>query len=522
MNEHSASMQWPALSGPWTRITRSFWLAFFSACLIGTVTHLYIFTNLLLNHDSATQMWSNNDVLHLGRWSLEYLSLLSTYFQLPVVIGLLSVLALGVAAGLTVRVLELSHPVHIILASAFLVTWPSTAAVFSYLFTADAYYICLMLNALAVYCTKKYRFGWVAALFLMAVACGTYQAFVSYAIGLFLFDCILMLLKDEPLPQVLRRGVGYMLLCAASLILYYVILNLLLLVTGTQLADYQGVSGISLENLGLFLKQIPLAYLLFGKGILLPDYMEPVFQGFQCLSVVFALVLALRLVWVRKLWQDLPRLLLLLAGAALIPLALNFVTVLSVGAEVHDVMTYSFVLFFLMVVKCAELVMTDCLQRGSGRWTGFFFVNLALCAALVWGNFCTVNTAYLRMQIRYENTIAAANRIMARIESLEGYTPDTPVALVGYLPINLYGRTVPAFSDPEPITGTDDTILLSYYSATAIMRDYVGLHMPAMTAEQWDAVYNSGLLDEMPCYPSAGSVILHDGVAVVKLNQPAQ
>ena len=233
-------------------------------------------------------------------------------------------------------------------------------------------------------------------------------------------------------------------------------------------------------------------------------------------------MLAVYLAVKKRLFRDPPRLLLLIAGLALLPLALNFVSILALGAEVHSLMIYSFVLIFVMALKCAELAVQEGIQGQNPRWPAVFFLNALLCFGVIWGNFCTTNAAYLRMQIRYENTIAAANRIMARIESLEGYTPDTPVALVGYLPINLYGRTVPAFSDPEPITGTDDTILLSYYSATAIMRDYIGLHMPAMTAEQWDAVYNSGLLDEMPCYPSAGSVILHDGVAVVKLNQPAQ
>ena len=521
MNDH-ASFQWPALPGPWRRISRSFWLAFLSTCLIGGITHLYLFTNLLLNHDSATQTYTANNVLSSGRWALEFLSAFSARLQMPVVIGLISILALAVAAGLTVRVLELSHPVHIVLACALLATFPSAAALFSYLFTADAYFICLMLNALAVYCARNYRFGWAAALPLLAVACGGYQAFICYTIGLLLFDCILRLLKDEPLTAVIRRGVGYMLLCAGALILYYLILNLLLAVTGTELVDYQGLNGMSLENLGRFLQQIPFAYLFFGKNVLFPDYLERVFQAAQCLYLLFAGVLAVYLAVKKRLFRDPPRLLLLIAGLALLPLALNFVSILALGAEVHSLMIYSFVLIFVMALKCAELAVQEGIQGQNPRWPAVFFLNALLCFGVIWGNFCTTNAAYLRMQIRYENTIAAANRIMARIESLEGYTPDTPVALVGYLPINLYGRTVPAFSDPEPITGTDDTILLSYYSATAIMRDYIGLHMPAMTAEQWDAVYNSGLLDEMPCYPSAGSVIMHDGVAVVKLNQPAQ
>ena len=183
INDRRETFAWPTVPGPWKRISKSFWLAFLSACLIGTITHLYMFTNLLLNHDSATQLYTSNDVLSSGRWALEYLSVFSTCFQLPVVTGLISLLAIAVSAGLTVQVLELTHPVHIVLASALLVTFPSAAAIFSYLFTADAYFLCLMLNALAVYCTRNYRWGWLFGLPLLTAACGTYQAFICYAIG---------------------------------------------------------------------------------------------------------------------------------------------------------------------------------------------------------------------------------------------------------------------------------------------------------------------------------------------------
>ena len=109
---------------------------------------------------------------------------------------------------------------------------------------------------------------------------------------------------------------------------------------------------------------------------------------------------------------------------------------------------------------------------------------------------------------------------MARIEALDGYTWETPVALVGYLPHTAYGKTVDAFSQTEAPIGTEDDLLLSYYSLPYFMETYIGLHLPKMTADQWQAVYCSGILDEMPCYPSEGSVILYEGVAVVKFSDP--
>ena len=125
------------LDGLWKRVSPPSRLAFLSALLIGAVTHLYFFTNLLLNHDSANSLCSDNDVLSSGRWAAQLLSAFSTDFQLPVVIGLISLVMLALTAALTVRVLELRTRAGVVLASALLVSFPSVACIFSYLFTAD-------------------------------------------------------------------------------------------------------------------------------------------------------------------------------------------------------------------------------------------------------------------------------------------------------------------------------------------------------------------------------------------------
>ena len=113
---------------------------------------------------------------------------------------------LALTAALTVRILGLRTRAGVVLASALLVTFPSVACIFSYHFTADAYVIALFFSALAVYCAKFCRRGWIAAVALLTVACGTYQAFVCYAIGLFLFDCLLTLLEGAPSPRWSGRG----------------------------------------------------------------------------------------------------------------------------------------------------------------------------------------------------------------------------------------------------------------------------------------------------------------------------
>ena len=77
------AFQWPAL--PLPKLSPRFRLAFLTACLVGFLTHLYLFTNTLLNHDSIHSLFTDNNVLSSGRWSAQLLSSFSTFFQVPVV-----------------------------------------------------------------------------------------------------------------------------------------------------------------------------------------------------------------------------------------------------------------------------------------------------------------------------------------------------------------------------------------------------------------------------------------------------
>ena len=42
MKEHTNAFAWPSIQGPWSRITRPFWLVFLTARVVGAITHLYL------------------------------------------------------------------------------------------------------------------------------------------------------------------------------------------------------------------------------------------------------------------------------------------------------------------------------------------------------------------------------------------------------------------------------------------------------------------------------------------------
>ncbi len=520
----SRNFSWPELANPWKKASQPVKWAFLAACFFGVLTHIYIFTNLILNHDSVWRLFYDNANLGLGRWSLQLLSEFSTRFQLPVVIAFISVIMLAFTAGITVSVLDISNRIIAVLTAAFLVTIPSVACIFSYMFTADAYFICLFLNALAVYFGKRFRWGWFPAIVLCTLACGAYQAFICYAIGLFLIDCILELFTDKPVAEIVKKGAGYIGIIIASLGLYYLILMALLAIKGTALSSYQGFSTINPMDFAGFLSKVPQAYKSFWEYFKTSPFSTGACQVIQVLFLFLAGGALAYLAAVSKLYRNWVKTLLLLLGVLLLPLALNFVTILVQEGTVHALMIYSFVLLYVFSLKTVEMTLQKMIENQTSDWLILHFCSAVLAGILIWNNFCVSNMAYLRLQVCYENSFALANRIVARIEALDGYSPELPVAVVGEASRALYGGTIGEFSQINSLTGTNDWLLYSsepHIRTRTFIEHYMGLHMPTPGREQKELLNSSEWIKELPSYPAKGSVVMYEGIIVVKLSDGA-
>ena len=170
-----------------TRIKKSWKLAFVSAFVVGLLVHMYKFTNTLLGHDSLFNIYGTQNVVRSGRWFLAAACSLSSFFDLPWVNGVLSLIWIGVAAAVVIDIFRIENPVLILLTGGLLVTFPAVTQTFYFEYTADGYMLAMVLAALTV------RFSMIgerrkSRLFLsfccITLTCGIYQAYVSFALVL--------------------------------------------------------------------------------------------------------------------------------------------------------------------------------------------------------------------------------------------------------------------------------------------------------------------------------------------------
>ncbi len=73
-----------------TKLKKEYKIAFVFTFLITLLIHLYKFTNTLPNQDSVYCYYSELNIISLGRWALSAACGISSFYDLPWVIGLMS------------------------------------------------------------------------------------------------------------------------------------------------------------------------------------------------------------------------------------------------------------------------------------------------------------------------------------------------------------------------------------------------------------------------------------------------
>lgn len=136
------------------KVKKEYKIAFFTTFIITLLVHLYKFTNTLPNNDSIMNYYSNQNVLASGRWALSFVCGLSSYYDLPWIIGLFSCLFISLTVVVVVALFKIKNPILIKLIGALVGSSPATTETFFFLFTADGYMISMLLASLAVYFSR--------------------------------------------------------------------------------------------------------------------------------------------------------------------------------------------------------------------------------------------------------------------------------------------------------------------------------------------------------------------------------
>lgn len=405
--------------------------AFVATFAAGLLVHAYMFTNMLLNHDSVAYFYSKIDMLTSGRWFLQYAAWPSTYLNLPWVIGVFCLLYLSLTAVVLAELFRLDNKAVLVVLGLMLCAYPAVTATFAYLFTADGYMLGIFLAALAVLVTDRFQYGFLPAGVLLALSMGIYQAYVSFAALLVLLQLVsLALHPDSEQKAVFLKILRYGLMAVLGFVLYIALLKGMLALRSQQMNDYMNMNTLVMplgQQIAKVLQNIVGTYTGFFSSLL---SMPGLSGGIRKYAVIFYFLLSVGYILVcvvqHRAYKNLWRLAVLGGGLLLLPLLSNIASLLA--DHTHTIMQQPYTVLFMAL---PILLVNNPLPGGklySAAQVACGCLSLFLCYQF----FITANVVYTKMELRQEKTYSFTLRLANRIETTPGYQPGMPVYILYY------------------------------------------------------------------------------------------
>ena len=530
-----------------TRIKKSWKLAFVSAFVVGLLVHMYKFTTTLLGHDSLFNIYGTQNVVRSGRWFLAVACSLSSFFDLPWVNGVLSLIWIGVAAAVVIDIFRIENPVLILLTGGLLVTFPAVTQTFYFEYTADGYMLAMVMAALTV------RFSMIgerrkSRLFLsfccITLTCGIYQAYVSFALVLSLGYFMTELLENRYEKKLYTLWIrNQILIYGLGMAAYYVIWQIAMVCQGNlQPNQYMGIDTIGQIGPGFLWDAVKQTMTSFVSVFMVWNFLRRGLTMYTVLNILFLMAAAYIVVTaVRKsrLYTRKGQMLLFLLCMAAIPFAVFIWFFASQGIQYVVRMEQSVCLLYIL---CGVL---------ANRWLkpGKSDIAALLLAVIIFNNGVTANMMYQYMHRCYEESYATGVEIATHIHLLDDGT-QKEIVIVGLtswfseeeyesggglkelaLLKSIYNNLFSAGSCPALFLSEVVGLELSYYRVNPEMEvppvDVGSNNWPVSGGWTWrfplaDEAVKAKLIDtkqvaDMPVWPAADSIQVIDDLIVIKL-----
>ncbi len=493
--------------------------AFLSAFFIGLLIHLPVMLGDYPNHDGLASMYFDQNMITSGRWFLSVACGISSYFTLPWVIGLISLVFLGLAAAVLMEFLEIREPAAVILLSGLLVSFPALASTYAYIFTADGYMLGLCLAFLAPAFAKKSPRGFIPGGISLAFSMGIYQSYLPFAVLLSIYGCIMFLFSEQGAAEKLKGMLRYLYMGIIGAGLYYLILQILLKIQGKKLDTYQGISGMASTQKASFYDMLVHSYHDFiaftGKGnVLYNNIFSFVACGILIITVVIILLrLALQKRYVRKWYFYV----ILLAIAVILPVATNLVLWVSPEVTYHLLMRYQWILYPILAFAFIWNYGFQPEKQAGNFLAALQWAALAAVFVLVVNYGVTDNIAYSNLEKKYEKTYAYCLRMADRMEQTEGYYTGMPVAMIGVQS----KENLPETDITNKITSgmigmTGDYLVYTDNNYQSFMKHYLGVTINLVPDEEMERIYKTEEYQALHSFPEEGSMKVVDGILYIK------
>ena len=497
---------------------------FVASFLWGIFAHGMALFNKYSIHDDIVCLFNVGVTYRSGRWFLEILSngvkylFLSSHFSLPVINGTFSITCIAISAYLIINLLDIKSKSACITISGIMVTFPSIASLFGYMFTAPYYMFASLLAIVGAYLLCVYRkwYTYILGIFIISCAIGVYQANLSLSI------CVIALFFMRQLDtatlswrQYFKQALYYMSACVLSLCLYFFFSKLTLNYYNAELLAYKGINTMWQVNIHEFVDRIIYAYTYYINPVGLSFGGETSIFPMRGKTLYYMSLIVSFIIWIYKIYQHFVLKSYLQATQMTLllivwPVISNIIFVMCPPSLVSAMMSYSLVIHFIIFSYLIEQVNQN--NKKHCRIIYTFGIIILISTSIIYARYD--NIFYLKLEFAQERAISYATTLVAKIKNIKGYSDEYPVVFIGNGPDNDKSlEIVSPFNDVilPPVWTLNDGI--KRYSWISIMRLWCAYAPSISSPDQFES--NTEVM-AMPSYPNDGSIKIIDNTVVVK------
>lgn len=513
-----------AVTNWWSNAPETARFAFFSALIIGFVSHLFVYTGRYYGLDDMGIIRRLGSTVSSGRWFNTVITGLSYGYILPLISGVFVTLFLAVSAFYVCKLFYIQKKFNAILISGLLSTFPSIANTNLFLYDTSNYHFAVLLGILAVYVTVKFKFGFLPGSIFAMLTLAIYQSKFNIVLTLSLFYLIAYLLDESfNFKGLMKDTASITSMICLSVTIYAISLPISFRNHNTTFNNYRGFSFESmldrLFSISGLRSALGSTYKGFYDGFFGNIYfMTSNLKQAHAIIALLSLLFLFYIISSKKIHKEYSRLLIIAIMIILVPFASNFSNFFDTG-NAYGLMIYAFVLtpVFMIVIseRCSNIFPI---------WKSIF----TICMLLVIGNYIIGNNIYY-LKAHYFNlrTFSLTTRILTRIDPLIPLSNSKHVTFFGGLPNEYYPESSNVFREYGNIRDGSALGMSSYinygtpsnYSLTLFAKNIDNMHgvnlKPLNWGGKWDHLASEVLQQNMPAWPAEGSVGIIDDVIVV-------
>lgn len=520
------------LKKAWNNIPKNIRITFFVVFGLGMLVHLYMMMGVYLNHDGLAKFMVSFNGLNTGRWVQKTAVRIGGFNTVPVVRGTLAVFYISVSTCLIVYCLGIRRLFYSLLVGACMVTFPATATSFMYIYTTDAIHVATLLSIIGVFfCWRFQKFGFIAGGVVFGLTLGMYQCYICYSAALLVLLLILDILRSNDTIKVLIiRAAKYLGALAIGFIIYFPVLRLAFMLnpghelTTNKQMDQLGVITLA-EVPGRIADAYRELYLFFAEHPFFPDFVGKYTYYLPLIFFIMAAIMLAGLAYLaisRKVYRNIPRLVLFLVLVAVWPMAVNAnYLMVQDAAFVYILMQYPLVMVYIFAITLldeAEPSLPAIKQKLAKYGTvlaswGQILIIVFVC----YSYFIGINEAYVKAGLVIDQTTHYSEKLLQRVEEFPGYSPGMPVRTIGEPKLD---DTLPYLNKNDAYGYTVKNNLIYADGYPRFFQIYFGTEFDILrvTDDEW-LITNADTIENMALYPQEGSMEIIDNVLYIRLGE---